>query len=89
VQPTKALQYSMTLPTSVVITGIDSSQVLDQAIEAARTFKPMTKKSLPIDESSGAQPPRPKSFAAHAGFGFVRSARVCEVRGFYEATISG
>jgi predicted aldo/keto reductase-like oxidoreductase len=46
VQPIEALQYSMTLPTSVVITGIDSSQVLDQAIEAARTFKPMTKEEI-------------------------------------------
>jgi hypothetical protein len=43
VQPMEALHYSMTLPTSVVITGIDNLQVLDQAIEAARTFKPMTK----------------------------------------------
>jgi predicted aldo/keto reductase-like oxidoreductase len=43
VQPIEALHYSMTLPTSVVITGIDNLQVLDQAIEAARTFKPMTK----------------------------------------------
>ena len=42
VQPIEAIHYSMTLPTSVVITGIDSLQVLDQAIEAARTFKPMT-----------------------------------------------
>jgi len=31
----------MNLPTSVVITGIDNLQVLDQAIEAARTFKPL------------------------------------------------
>jgi predicted aldo/keto reductase-like oxidoreductase len=46
VQPIEALHYSMTLPTSVVITGIDSLQVLDQAIEAARTFKPMTKEEI-------------------------------------------
>jgi hypothetical protein len=32
----------MNLPTSIVITGIDSRQVLDQAFEAARTFKPMS-----------------------------------------------
>ena len=42
VQPIEALHYSMNLPTSVVITGIDNLQVLEQAIEAARTFKPMT-----------------------------------------------
>ena len=42
VAPIEALHYAMTLPTSVVITGIDGLQVLDQALEAARTFKPMT-----------------------------------------------
>jgi aryl-alcohol dehydrogenase-like predicted oxidoreductase len=42
VQPVELLHYGMTLPTSVVITGIDSTQILDQAVEAARTFKPMT-----------------------------------------------
>jgi hypothetical protein len=36
----------MTLPTSVVITGIYNLQVLDQAIEAARTFKPMKTKEV-------------------------------------------
>jgi predicted aldo/keto reductase-like oxidoreductase len=46
VQPIEALHYSMTLPTSVVITGIDKLEVLDQAIEAARTFKPMTKEEI-------------------------------------------
>jgi len=37
----ECLHYAMNLPTSVVITGIDKQQVLDQAFEAARTFKPM------------------------------------------------
>jgi predicted aldo/keto reductase-like oxidoreductase len=46
VTPIEALHYSMTLPTSVVITGIDSLQVLDQAIEAARTFNPITKEEV-------------------------------------------
>jgi aryl-alcohol dehydrogenase-like predicted oxidoreductase len=46
VQPIEALHYSMTLPTSVVITGIDNSGVLNQAIEAVRTFKPMTKDEI-------------------------------------------
>ena len=32
----------MNLPTSVVITGIDRMEILDQALEAARTFRPMT-----------------------------------------------
>ncbi len=42
VQPIEALHYGLTQPVSVVITGIDNQQVLDQALEAARTFKPMT-----------------------------------------------
>lgn len=41
VTPIECLHYAMNLPTSVVITGIDSMQLLDQAFEAARTFKPM------------------------------------------------
>jgi aryl-alcohol dehydrogenase-like predicted oxidoreductase len=40
--PIECLHYAMNLPTSVVITGIDSLQILDQALEAARTFRPMT-----------------------------------------------
>jgi len=42
VKPMECLHYAMNLPTSVVITGIDSMQILEQAIEAAKTFKPMT-----------------------------------------------
>jgi predicted aldo/keto reductase-like oxidoreductase len=41
VQPIEALHYGLTQPVSVIITGIDSTQVLDQAFEAARTFKPL------------------------------------------------
>jgi predicted aldo/keto reductase-like oxidoreductase len=41
VQPIEALHYGLTLPVSVIITGIDNPQVLDQAFEAARTFKPL------------------------------------------------
>ncbi|MDF5708479.1 MAG: aldo/keto reductase [Nostoc sp. S4] len=37
----ECLHYAMNLPTSVVITGIDSMKILDQAFEAVRTFKPM------------------------------------------------
>jgi aryl-alcohol dehydrogenase-like predicted oxidoreductase len=41
VQPIEALHYGLTQPVSVVITGIDNVQVLDQALEAVRTFKPL------------------------------------------------
>lgn len=46
VEPIEALHYSLTLPVSVVITGIDSMPILDQALKAARTFKPLTKPEI-------------------------------------------
>jgi aryl-alcohol dehydrogenase-like predicted oxidoreductase len=39
--PIELLHYVMSLPVSVVITGMDSMKMLDQAMEAARTFKPL------------------------------------------------
>lgn len=42
VEATEALHYSMNLPVSVIITGIDSRPVLDQALNAVRTFRPLT-----------------------------------------------
>jgi predicted aldo/keto reductase-like oxidoreductase len=42
VEPIECLHYSMNLPTSVVITGCDSLAILEQALKAARTFKPMS-----------------------------------------------
>src|SRR5207237_2465334 len=42
VKPIECLHYAMNLPTSVVIIGIDRMEILDQALEAARTFKPMS-----------------------------------------------
>ena len=39
----ECLHYAMSLPTSVVITGCDSLPVLQQALEAARSFSPMSK----------------------------------------------
>jgi aryl-alcohol dehydrogenase-like predicted oxidoreductase len=42
VKPIECLHYALNLPTSVVITGIDSMQILDQAFEAVRTFRTMT-----------------------------------------------
>lgn len=39
--PIELLHYVMSLPVSVVITGIDSLKILDQACEAVRTFKPL------------------------------------------------
>ena len=42
VRPIDCLHYALNRPTSVVITGIDNQRALDQAFEAAKTFKPMT-----------------------------------------------
>lgn len=41
VTPIECLHYALNLPTSVVITGMDSMEILDQAFEAVRTFEPM------------------------------------------------
>jgi aryl-alcohol dehydrogenase-like predicted oxidoreductase len=38
---TECLQYAMNLPTSTVITGMDSLAMLDQGVAAARSFKPL------------------------------------------------
>ncbi|PQV64189.1 putative oxidoreductase [Abditibacterium utsteinense] len=40
--PIQLLHYSMSQPVSTVITGIDSLKFLHQALEAARTFVPLT-----------------------------------------------
>ena len=42
VTPIECLHYALNLPTSVVITGVDSMEILDQVFEAARTFRPMS-----------------------------------------------
>src|SRR5213593_2977272 len=46
VTPIECLHYALNLPTSTVITGIDSLKILDQALEAAKTFKPMSKEAV-------------------------------------------
>jgi aryl-alcohol dehydrogenase-like predicted oxidoreductase len=42
VTPMEALHYCLHLPIAVQITGIDSPQLLDQALAAVRTFTPLT-----------------------------------------------
>jgi predicted aldo/keto reductase-like oxidoreductase len=42
VTPTECLHYALNLPTSVVITGMDTQEILDQALAAVQTFRPMT-----------------------------------------------
>ena len=42
VTPIECLHYALNLPTSVVITGMDSLDRVEQAVTAVRTFKPMS-----------------------------------------------
>jgi hypothetical protein len=38
----ECLRYAMSLPTSVVVTGIDSMMVLQQALDLVKSFEPLT-----------------------------------------------
>ena len=42
----ECLHYALSMPTSVVISGCDSMERLEQTLEAARTFKPLTKAQI-------------------------------------------
>jgi predicted aldo/keto reductase-like oxidoreductase len=42
----ECLHYAMNLPTSVVITGMDTPAILDQGLEAIRTFKPLSRQQV-------------------------------------------
>ena len=42
----ECLHYAMTLPVATVITGIDSQRILDQALEAVKTFRPLDRAAL-------------------------------------------
>jgi len=42
VTPIECLHYCLNLPVSVQITGIDTEAILDQALEAARTYRPLS-----------------------------------------------
>ena len=46
IQPLEALHYSLQQPVSVIITGIDRTEILDQALEAVRTYKPMSEMQM-------------------------------------------
>jgi aryl-alcohol dehydrogenase-like predicted oxidoreductase len=42
----ECLHYAINLPTSVVITGCESMEILQQALDAARAFKPMSSQEV-------------------------------------------
>jgi len=46
VTPIEALHYALNLPTSTVVTGCDTMEILNQAIQAATTFQPMTQSQV-------------------------------------------
>jgi len=46
VSAVECLRYALNLPTSVVITGIDSTATLEQAIQVAQTFQPMNEAEI-------------------------------------------
>jgi predicted aldo/keto reductase-like oxidoreductase len=46
VTPLECLYYSLNMPTSVVITGIDSPALLEQAVEAATTYQNVTQQQI-------------------------------------------
>ncbi len=46
VKAVECLEYALTLPTSVVITGIDKPEVLEQAFQVTKAFRPMREDQL-------------------------------------------
>ena len=46
VTPIECLHYALNLPTSVVITGMESLERVEQALDAARTFQPMSNEQV-------------------------------------------
>lgn len=46
VTPIECLHYALNLPTSVVITGVDSMKILDQALAAAASFQPLSEQAV-------------------------------------------
>ena len=46
VKPIECLHYCLNLPIATQITGIERQEILDQALEAARTYRPFTSAEL-------------------------------------------
>ncbi|HVV99567.1 MAG TPA: hypothetical protein VHB77_04470, partial [Planctomycetaceae bacterium] len=44
--PVECLHYAMSLPTSTIISGMDSLKILEQNLEAVRTFHPLDREEL-------------------------------------------
>jgi aryl-alcohol dehydrogenase-like predicted oxidoreductase len=46
VSAVECLQYALSMPTSVVITGCERMEILEQAVRAARSFRPLSEETL-------------------------------------------
>jgi aryl-alcohol dehydrogenase-like predicted oxidoreductase len=66
----ECLQYALNLPTSVVITGCDSMEVLGQALDVARTFRPLSAAKVKALLS------RTKAAAAHGEFELFKTSSI-------------
>jgi aryl-alcohol dehydrogenase-like predicted oxidoreductase len=66
----ECLRYALSLPTSVVITGCDSMQVLDQALEVGETFRPMSEPEV------DALLAKTKPAAAHGEFELFKTTSI-------------
>jgi aryl-alcohol dehydrogenase-like predicted oxidoreductase len=62
VSPTEGLHYALNLPTSVVITGIDRLDLLDQADAAVRSFRPLPAEAVRARQSRTADAARRGEF---------------------------
>ncbi len=68
--PEECLRYALSLPTSVVITGIDSDKVLEQALAVGRDFKPLTEseRQALLEKASEAEPGKYELFKTSSHF---------------------
>ena len=56
VSPEECLRYALSLDTSVVITGIDSMEILDQAVRVATAFEPLSEREMASLRARTARP---------------------------------
>ena len=73
----ECLHYALGLPTSVVITGCDSMEMLDQALEAARTFRP------PSEEERRALLARTAAAAAKGEFELFKTTSIFDATTYH------
>ena len=61
----ECLQYALSLPTSVVITGCDSIDILQQALGVARTFRPLSRQQVQALLARTAEPAGARRFETY------------------------